>query len=83
MTTNETSADIIPWTGYLDGAIKADAESITRVTRTPDGNWWVFMGGEKFNVHPKVTEAGWNDDDRVAYAAGVYPIRWKESGKFE
>ncbi len=68
---------IIPWTGYMEGAIKADAEGITRVARDPDGNLHVWMDGETYNVHPKVTACGWNDDDRCEYAGGVYPIRWK------
>jgi len=65
------------WTGYPNGAIKADAAGITRVARDPDGNLHVWMDGETYNVHPKAVACGWNDDDRCEYAAGVYPIRWK------
>jgi len=75
---NETAnnENIIDWTGYGLGAIKADSESITNVQRDGDGNLHVWMGDEVYNVHPKVTKCGWNDDDQCEHTGGVYPIRW-------
>ena len=67
----------IPWPGYPEGAIRADDPDIACVFRKPDGNLYVTtMTGEVFNVHPKVTEAGW-DETYIDEPNGVFPVRWE------